>query len=500
MSAKLDRLKAIVGEISDVRSAAGLLGWDQQTYMPAGGNAARGQHLATLGKISHELVTSDEVGKLLSDLKQEFAGADDSSDDAAFIRLAARDYDKEVCVPSEFVVEQAIVTAKAFEAWAEARSKADFSIFRPHLEKVVELVKKYVSFFPPADHPYDTLLDDFEPGMKTAEVQAIFNGMRPKQVELIKAISSRPPIKDKFLHKKYNPQKLWDVSAGVTKAFGYDWTRGRMDKAAHPFESSFGVDDVRITNRFEPDNPLGTLFSAMHESGHAMYEQGINPAYERTSLAHGTSLAVHESQSRMWENLVGRSMPFWEFFYPKLKSVFPSQLDGVGLKSFYRAINKVQPSFIRVNADEATYNLHIMLRLELEIAMVEGRLEIKDLPDAWNTRMKEYLGITPRDDAQGVLQDIHWSSGMIGYFSTYALGNLISAQLWQKISNDIPGLDDQFRKGKFDELLAWLRANVHGYGRKYDPQDLMQKVTGSRITSEPYVRYLTSKYSEIYGL
>jgi carboxypeptidase Taq len=500
MSAKLDRLKAIVGEISDVRSAAGLLGWDQQTYMPAGGNAARGQHLATLGKISHELVTSDEVGKLLSDLKQEFAGADDSSDDAAFIRLAARDYDKEVCVPSEFVVEQAIVTAKAFEAWAEARSKADFSIFRPHLEKVVELVKKYVSFFPPADHPYDTLLDDFEPGMKTAEVQAIFNGMRPKQVELIKAISSRPPINDKFLHKKYNPQKLWDVSAGVTKAFGYDWTRGRMDKAAHPFESSFGVDDVRITNRFEPDNPLGTLFSAMHESGHAMYEQGINPAYERTSLAHGTSLAVHESQSRMWENLVGRSMPFWEFFYPKLKSVFPSQLDGVGLKSFYRAINKVQPSFIRVNADEATYNLHIMLRLELEIAMVEGRLEIKDLPDAWNTRMKEYLGITPRDDAQGVLQDIHWSSGMIGYFSTYALGNLISAQLWQKISNDIPGLDDQFRKGKFDELLAWLRTNVHRHGRKYNPQDLVQKVTGSTITSEPYVRYLTQKYSEIYGL
>ncbi len=273
-----------------------------------------------------------------------------------------------------------------------------------------------------------------------------------------------------------------------------------MDKAPHPFESSFSVDDVRITNRFEADSPLGTLFSAMHELGHAMYEQGINPAYERTVLAHGTSLAVHELQSRMWENLVGRSLPFWEYFYPRLKAVFPSQLDGVRLKSFYKAINKVDPSFIRVNADEATYNLHIMLRLELEIAMVEGKVAIQDLPDVWNSRMQEYLGVTPPNDAQGVLQDIHWSGGSIGYFSTYALGNLISAQLWEKINKDIPGLDDQFRKGKFDELLAWLRANVHRHGRKYDPQDLMQKVTGSRITSEPYVRYLTSKYSEIYGL
>ena len=500
MSAKLDRLKAIAGEISDVRSAASLLSWDQQTYMPPGGNAARGQHLATLGKISHELATSDEVGRLLSDLKQEFAGANSSSDDAAFVRVAARDYNKEVCVPSEFIVEQAIVTSKAFEAWAEARSKSDFSIFRPHLEKVVELVRQYVSFFPPADHPYDTLLDDYEPGMKTADVQALFNAVRPRQVELIKAIAGRPQVNDKFLHKKYNEHKLWDFSADVTRVFGYDWSRGRMDKAPHPFESSFSIDDVRITNRFEADSPLGTLFSAMHESGHAMYEQGINPAYERSVLAHGTSLAVHESQSRMWENLVGRSLPFWEYFYPRLKAVFPSQLDGVGLKSFYKAINKVDPTFIRVNADEATYNLHIMLRLELEIAMVEGNVAIQDLPDVWNSRMQEYLGVTPPNDAMGVLQDIHWSGGSIGYFSTYALGNLISAQLWEKINKDIPGLDDQFRKGKFDELLAWLRANVHGYGRKYDPQDLMQKVTGSRITSEPYVRYLTSKYSEIYGL
>ena len=500
MSEKLDKLKEIMGEISDLTHAAALLGWDQQTYMPPAGGEARGQQLATLGKIAHQKATSAEVGKLLEDLKQEFAGADPSSDEAAMIRVAARDHDKAVRVPSEFVAKQAIITTKAYEGWVEARSKSDFSIFRPHLEKVVELVKEYISFFPPADHPYDTLLDDYEPGMKTADVRAIFDGLRPKQVELIKAIASRPQINDKFLHKKYNEQKVWDFTAGVTKAFGYDWTRGRMDKAPHPFETSFSSNDVRLTNRFEAGSPLATIFSGMHESGHAMYEQGINPAYDRISLAHGTSLAVHESQSRMWENLVGRSFAFWEFFYPQLKKVFPSQLDGVGLKNFYKAINKVEPSLIRVNADEATYNLHIMLRLELEIAMVEGKVAIKDLPEIWNAKMRDYLGITPPNEALGVLQDIHWSYGSIGYFSTYALGNLVSAQLWEKINKDIKGLDDQIRKGKFDSLLGWLRENVHKHGRKYDPQDLVQKITGSKITPEPYVCYLQTKYSDIYGL
>lgn len=500
MSDKFNQLKKIIGEVSDLGSAASLLGWDQQTYMPSGGGEARGQQLATIGALAHQKATSDEVGRLLEDLKKEFAGADPASDDADMLRVAVRDFDKAVRVPSEFIAEQAIVTTKAYEAWAEARSKSDFSIFQPHLEKVVELVKKYVSFFPPADHPYDTLLDDYEPGMKTADVQKIFNGLRPKQVELIRAIAARPQVKDKFLQKKYSESKVWDFSAHISRGFGYDWSRGRMDKAPHPFESSFSVNDVRITNRFEPKNPLATLFSAMHEAGHAMYEQGINPDYERTSLAHGTSLAVHESQSRMWENLVGRSLPFWEYFYPQLKKTFSSKLDGVKLKDFYKAINKVEPSFIRVNADEATYNLHIMLRLELEIAMVEGKIAIRDLPQIWNSKMKEYLGVTPPNDALGVLQDIHWSYGSIGYFSTYALGNLVSAQLWEQINKEIKDLDAQIRKGKFDELLSWLRVNIHKFGRKYDPQTLVQKVTGSKITPEPYVRYLKTKYSEIYGL
>ncbi len=498
MSEKLDRLKEILAEVSDINHAASVLGWDQQVNMPPGGGEARGQHLATLGKIAHEKSTSDEVGKLLDDLKQELAGAD--SDDAALVRVAARNYDKATRVPSEFVSEQAVVTTAAFEAWVAAKGKSDFSSFQPHLEKVMDLMRKYVSFFPPTDHPYDVLLDDYEPGMKTAEVQEIFDKLRPKQVKLIKAIKSAKPIKDDFLHKKYAEKKVWDFSENIISKFGYDFSRGRQDKAAHPFETSFSVNDVRITNRYEPDNPLATLFSGMHESGHAMYEQGVHPAYERTPLAGGVSSAVHESQSRMWENLVGRSLPFWEHFFPELKKIFPTQLDGVSAKSFYKAINKVEPSFIRVNADEATYNLHIMLRLELEIAMLEGSAAIKDLPEIWNTKMQDYLGVTPPDDAHGVLQDIHWSAGLFGYFPTYALGNLISAQLWEKINKDIRDLDEQIHNGKFDALLAWLREKVHVHGHKFDPQDLVQNVVGSKIDASAYVRYLNKKYSDIYGL
>ena len=498
MSEKLNQLKEILGEVSDLHHAASVLEWDQNVSMPPGGGEARGQQLATLGKIAHEKSTSEEVGKFLEDLKQEFP--DSETDEGALIRVSAREFDKATRVPAKFVAKQAIVTTKAFDAWVEAKGKSDFSIFRPHLEKVVELVHEYISFFPPADHPYDTLLDDFEPGMKTAEVQKIFDNLRPKQVELIKAIKAAKQVKDGFLHKKYNEKKVWDFGESIITKFGYEWSRGRQDKAPHPFQTTFSVDDTRITNRYEADNPLATLFSAMHESGHAMYEQGSNRAYERTPLAGGTSLAIHESQSRMWENLVGRSLPFWEHFFPALKKTFPSQLDGVSAKSFYKAINKVESSLIRVNADEATYNLHVMLRLELEIGMVEGKFAVKDLPEIWNAKMNDYLGIVPPNDAQGVLQDVHWSSGLMGYFSTYALGNLVSAQVWEKINQDIKDLDDQIRKGKFDSLLGWLREKIHVHGKKYDPQDLVQKITGSKIDAAAYVRYLTKKYSDIYGL
>ena len=498
MSEKLNQLKEILGEVSDLTHAAIILDWDQQVNMPPSGSEARGRQLATLGKIAHEKATSPEVGKLLDGLKREFAGSD--SDEAAMIRIAARTYEKTMRVPASFVAERAMVASKAFTAWVEAKSKSDFSIFQPHLENVIELASRYISFFPPSEHPYDILLDDNEPGLKTADVQEIFRTLRTKQVALINAIQSAKQVEGDFLQRKYNEKKIWAFGEKIITQFGYDFSRGRQDKAPHPFQLSFSVNDVRITNRFEEASPLATLFGAMHESGHGMYEQGIHPAYERTPLENGTSMAVHESQSRMWENFIGRSLPFWEHALPQLQKAFPTQLDGVTAKSFYKGINKVEPSLIRVKADEATYNLHVMLRLEIELGLVEGRIAVKDLPEIWNTKMWEYLGIMPPDNARGVLQDIHWSVGLLGYFPAYALGNIIAAQLWEAINQDIRDLDEQIRKGKFEGLLGWLCEKIHRYGRKYDPQDLVQKATGSRIDSAPYVRYLTGKYSDIYKL
>ena len=500
MSEKLEQFKSLLAEVADLNNAQALLGWDQQTYMPQGGAEARGNQLATLGKISHQKFTSDEIGKLLGELEKEYEGADSDSDDLRLLKVTRHNYDQATRVPSEFVAEFAVVTSKAFEAWVEARGKSDFSIFRPHLDKVVELNQRYVKFFPPANHPYDILLDQFERGMKTADVKEIFDALRPQQVELLKAIAEKPQVDDSFLHVEYDEKKMWDFSEEIATKFGYDWKRGRQDKSAHPFTTNFSINDVRITTRFEPENPSIMLFSTMHETGHALYDLGSNQAYERTPLAGGTSLAVHESQSRMWENLVGRSLPFWEHFYPEFQKLFPAQVGNVDLQTFYKGINKVEPSLIRVNADEATYNMHIMLRLELEIGMVEGTVVVKDLPEIWNAKMDEYLGVVPPDDAKGVLQDVHWSGGTLGYFSTYALGNLISAQLWEKINADIPDLADQFRQGKFDALLTWLREKIHVHGSKYEPQELVQRVTGSKIDAAPYVRYLKQKFSAIYGL
>jgi carboxypeptidase Taq len=500
MEEKLAQLKNKIAEISDLNQVGALLGWDQQTYMPPGGAEARGNQQALIGRLAQEWSTAPELGKLIDELKPYAESLDPDSDDARFIKVSARDFAKATCVPTEYVVEFAKATTLANQAWIDARQKSDFSIFQPHLEKIVDLRRKYAAFFPQFEHPYDALLDDFEPGMKTEDVKSIFTSLRPRQVELIQAISEQKRVDDSFLHQAFDEQKQLDFGVEVITRFGYDWKTGRQDKSAHPFTVGISLSDVRITTRVDPNflNPM--LFGTMHECGHALYGMGVAPSLDRTGLEGGASLAVHESQSRMWENLVGRSLPFWEFFYPRLQEVFPAQLGKVKLDRFYKGINKVQPSLIRVEADEATYNLHIMLRLEIEIAVIEGKLAVKDLPEYWNTKMKEYLGLTPANDAVGVLQDIHWSFGGFGYFSTYALGNLVSAQLWEKINQDIPDLADQIRAGKFEALLAWLKTKIHVHGRKFEPQELVQKVTGSKIDPAPYMRYLHKKYGEIYNL
>lgn len=500
MEAKLQQLKTLMAEVMDLQAATALLSWDQQTYMPPAGAEERSEQLATLSRLIHLKSTAPEVGQLIEDLLPYAETLPPDSDDARLIRKAKRAYDKQTKVPADLVAEFTQVTTLAQEAWVQARAEANFAHFRPHLEKIVELRRAYAACFAPYDHVYDPLLDDFEPGMKTAEVQAIFNALRPRQVELVRQITARPQVEDGFLFLRYSEKKQWDFGVEVITRFGYDWKAGRQDRSAHPFTTAFGLGDVRITTRIHPRNLTSGLFSTMHECGHALYHQGIGRNLRRTLLADGASMAVHESQSRMWENLVGRSRPFWQFAYPRLQALFPRQLGNVSLEAFYKAINKVKPSFIRVEADEATYNLHIMLRLELEIALAEGSLEVKDLPEAWNARMQEYLGIVPPDDRLGVLQDVHWSAGLIGYFPTYALGNLVSAQLWEVIHRDLPDLESRIARGEFADLLAWLREKIHQHGAKFEPQDLIQRVTGSPITPEPYLRYLTAKYGEIYGL
>ena len=500
MEKELKEFKQLLAEITDLGRANAVLGWDQQVNMPRGGAEDRGNILETLATIQHNRFVSKEMGDLIGKLLPFADTLDPESDDACLIKRVAHNYEKETKVSMKWVGEFARVTTIAQGVWEEAKHKNEFKLFQPHLEKIVDLRKEYAEFFKPYDHVYDPLLDDFEPGLKTKEVKEIFGKLRPQQVELLKAIAAKPEIDDSFLHVPYEEQGQWDFGVDVVTRFGYDWNRGRQDKSVHPFTTSFGIDDVRITTRFDPDRAASALFSTMHEGGHAMYEQGVSASLRRTPLTTGASMAVHESQSRMWENLVGRSKAFWKFFYPRLVAIFPQQLKNVSMENFYRGINKVEPSLIRVEADEATYNLHVMLRLELEIALLEGTLKVKDLPQAWNARMKEYLGVVPTTDTLGVLQDVHWSGGMLGYFPTYALGNLVSVQLWEKINQDIPDLEDQIEHGKFEALLGWLRKNIHQHGAKFEPQVLVKKVTGSTITPEPYMRYLTKKYTEIYHL
>jgi carboxypeptidase Taq len=500
MPTALETLNERIREVMDLKHAADLLEWDERVCMPAGGATVHGEMQATVRRLAHEKFTTSEIGDLLGRAADDLRGADPNGPEARLLAVTTRDYRKATQVPASYVAEHAQVVSASQQAWAEARQASTFAAFRPHLEKVIALKRQYVGFFPGSAHPYDVLLDDYEPGMTTADVKAVFDVVRPRQIALIKAIAGRPPVDDAVLRQPYAEAALLQFSTEVASAFGFDWNRGRQDKSTHPFATSFGSDDVRITTRFMDRYPFSLLFGTLHETGHALYEQGVARSHHRTQLEGGASLGVHESQSRLWENLVARSRPFWEHFYPVLQARVPQQLGAVSLDRFYAAINKVQPSLIRVEADEATYNLHVMMRVELEIALVEGRLDAAGLPDAWNRLMEEYLGVRPPDDANGVLQDIHWSAGLLGYFATYTLGNLISAQLWERFEAAYPSRDADIRRGDFSALLAWLRAEVHQHGRMFEPQDLVRRATGSPVDPAPYLRYLERKFGEIYAL
>jgi len=495
----INQLKVLLGEIYDLNSTLAVLGWDQQTYMPTGGAEERGSAMATISRIMHLKITSEELQKCLSICEAQAAGWPEDSDEARLIKVTRREVDRRIRIPADWVASFAEATAIGQEMWEQAKGTSDFKRFQPFLERIIDLRREYASFFQPYEHIYDPMLDEFEPGLKTTDVLKIFAILRKEQVALIKEIASRPQVDASFLRLFYPENVQWDFGVEVVSRMGFDWNKGRQDNSAHPFTTTFGMGDVRITTRLIPDNLASALFSTIHEGGHALYEQGFSPAFFRTPLATGASMAVHESQSRMWENLVGRSKSFWTFYYPRLQSLFPSQLGNVSLDAFYKGINRVEPSLIRTESDEATYNLHIMLRLEMEIALLEGKIEVRDLPEIWRDRMKEYLGVVPADDAHGILQDIHWAGGLIGYFPTYALGNVISAQVWEAVKKDIPDLDDLIAQGKFEVLLSWLRKNIHVHGAKFETQELVQKVTGSPFDPHPFLKYLEAKFKEVYS-
>lgn len=501
MEEKLNDLKEMLGEIKDLQNAALLLLWDQHTYMPPSGTTARAEQLATLEKIVHSRFTSERLGQLLDELRPYAAQLDYDSNEASLIRVTAREYERRHKQPIELVSELARAAGLALRAWKQARQDNKFSLFQPHLERIVELCQQQAEALGYEAHPYDALLDIYEPEMKSADVVRIFGEMKAELIPLVQAIAEKQGlIEDRVFQNEFKESKQLEFGRDVLAKMGYNFLRGRQDESAHPFTISFSPNDVRITTRVQRDHFLSAFFASVHEGGHALYEQGISPALGRTPLADSASFGVHESQSRLWENLIGRSYEFWIYFLPCLREAFPEQLERATVDDVYHAVNIVKPNFIRVEADEVTYNLHIFLRFEIELALIGNRVAVADLPELWNTKMQEYLGIIPPNDAMGVLQDMHWAGGSIGYFPTYALGNLLSVQFYNCAVRDIPEIPLQMAHGDFTLLLDWLRANIHTHGAKFTPAELVKRVTGTAIDAQPFIKYVQKKYSALYEL
>ncbi|MCG5057534.1 MAG: carboxypeptidase M32 [Limnoraphis sp. WC205] len=498
---KLIELEQRLSEVNDIESVVSLLNWDQATYMPAGGAAARGRQIATLKQIAHEKLTNPALGQLLEDLRPYEANLSYDSLAASLIRIARRDYQRAIRVPSEFMARLSRHQAAAYEAWSEARPANDFAKVQPYLQKTLDLSQELASFFTNWQHIADPLIEANDDGMNVAIIQPIFHQLRQQLLPLVEAIAAAPAIDNSCLHQFFAEQEQLSFIKGVIFRLGYDFNRGRQDQTLHPFTSKFSIGDVRITTRIYEHHLEQALFSTIHETGHALYEQGIAPELEGTPLATGTAFSVHESQSRLWENLVGRSRGFWEWFYPQLQGTFIRQLGQTSIQQFYRAINKVQPSLIRTDADEVTYNLHVMIRFDLELAMLEGSLAVQDLPQAWNERYQKDLGIIPPNDTNGVLQDVHWYVGLIGgMFHGYTLGNLISAQFYEAAIVYDPEIPVEIERGNFQRLQDWLKLNIYQHGRKYTAQELIERVTGNGLSIDPFMNYIRNKYGYLYNL
>ncbi|HWF26458.1 MAG TPA: carboxypeptidase M32 [Solirubrobacteraceae bacterium] len=501
MTEIVTELRRHLGELTDLRNTVHLLQWDQQTMMPPRGAELRADELGTVQRILHQSFVSAQTGRLLDDAEDECESLPPDSDEARLISVVRRRWEKARRVPSDLAAELARTASEGQEAWVAARANSDFAAFLPHLRRGLELKHRYVECFDDYDSAYDVLLDDFEPGLRSAEVKALFAELGGELVPLIAAVTERgDAVDDSCLHGTFPLEGQRRLVTDVVARMGFDPASWRLDDTVHPFATSLGSSDVRITTRWDESFlPMG-LFGAMHECGHGLYEAGIAASLRRTPLGSGEALGLHESQSRMWENMVGRGRPFADYLAPRIAAVFDGRLADLQPESFYRAVNRVQPSFIRVEADEATYGLHIILRFELEQEMVEGKIAVEDLPEVWNERFRSYFGLDVPDDAHGVLQDVHWAAGLIGYFPTYAIGNLVAGQLWERLRLDLPDLDAHMSAGELAELREWLRENVHRHGSKWGANEVLERVTGAPIAVAPFMSYLRGKLGGVYGM
>ncbi|TMK74233.1 MAG: carboxypeptidase M32 [Actinobacteria bacterium] len=491
-SPPLERLRTALAEIADLNHAESVLDWDSRVSMPHRGALARAHATGTLTRLAHEKFVADEIGDLLEGLRatEEEAGPD--SFDGALIRVTRREWERARRVPPELAGEISHAAGIAVAAWDEAKAASDFPSFVPQLERMLELKQRYIECFPPRDSRYDIALDEYEEGMTTADVTAIFDRLKPELIGLIERHRD-DPRDDSAFRGPFSVTAQQEAGRRVLEAFGFNDEEWRIDETPHPFAQKPGVGDIRLTTHTD-ERDLTSLFSTMHEFGHGIYEYSVDPAFARTPLGGGTSSSIHESQSRTWENLVGRSHGFWRWFYPQLQQLFPQKLGAVDEASFVRSVNAIRPGALRGDADEVTYGLHIILRFELELQLLAGTVSVRDLPGAWNAATKEYLGVDVPDDAHGVLQDMHWSIGLIGYFPTYQLGNVISVQIWERARADLGEVEDQFSRGEFGPLREWLTEHVYRHGGMYAPRALLERVTGSDIDPEPYLAYLQAKF------
>jgi len=504
MEITIEKLKELTKDVVLLEHAIATLSWDQETYMPPLAIGERGEQLALLQGLLHEKITSSEIGKLLDDL-----GADEDNPagqleykapiDRAYIKETFRQYKIQTRLSTKLVKDLALETSLSQAAWIEARKKSDFTLFQPHLEKVLNLTKQKAEAIGYKDTPYDALLDEFEPWSSTQEVSNIFDSIQPWLTDFLGKIYNAKQVDDSFLLKDFDISKQEAFGRKVLEDMGYTYDRGRLDVSVHPFTTTLGGNDVRLTTRYQKDFFKTGLFGIIHECGHGLYELGFNENLKGNLLASGTSLGIHESQSRTWENVIGRSYSFWKYYYPILQKYFPENLNNINIDEFYRGINKVEPSLIRVEADEVTYNLHIILRFKLEQELISGSLKVKDLPEAWNKKTEEFLGIRPKNDANGVLQDIHWPMGAFGYFPTYALGNLYSAQFSSVMEKEID-VSGSLENGNLINILNWLREKIHSHGASKTAEELALGITGEKLNPEYFKNYLENKYKQIYTI